>query len=189
MNDNDFNEMIKKAQAMIQNNQIPDDIKALVNNLQNSNSSFNTLSNSKTNNSTNVSTNNTYSSYNYSSNYNPSSSHTENSNSNYNSRNLNKTNINSNIQEKNNSQNNYYSSTSNEQNNTNTSNIDLETLMKIQNIMSKMKDSSDDDMSKLLLSLKPYLRNGKKEKIDEYIQLIKMGKMTQLLDLFGGEKK
>ena len=61
--------------------------------------------------------------------------------------------------------------------------------MKIQNIMSKMKSANgNDDMSKLLMSLKPYLRDGKKEKVDEYIKLIKMGKMTQLFDGFGGDK-
>ena len=63
-------------------------------------------------------------------------------------------------------------------------------MMKLQNIMSKMKSlNNDDDMSKLLMSLKPYLRNEKKEKVDEYIKLIKMGKMTQAFDLFGGDKK
>ena len=54
-------------------------------------------------------------------------------------------------------------------------NLDMETIMKIQNIMSKMKSANgNDDMSKLLMSLKPYLRDGKKEKVDEYIKLIKM---------------
>ena len=68
--------------------------------------------------------------------------------------------------------------------------IDMETIMKIQNIMAKMKtNNNDDDMSKLLMSLKPYLRDTKKEKLDEYMKLIKMGKMTQMLDLFGGDKK
>ena len=46
MNNNDMNDMIKKAQSMIQNNQIPDDIKNLINNFQNSN----TTSNSQRNN-------------------------------------------------------------------------------------------------------------------------------------------
>ena len=65
----------------------------------------------------------------------------------------------------------------------------MDTMIKIQKIMSKMKSfNNDDDMSKLLLSLKPYLRNEKKEKVDEYIKLIKMGKMTQAFDLFGGDK-
>ena len=61
--------------------------------------------------------------------------------------------------------------------------------MKLQNIMSKMKNSDNDDMSRLLLSLKPYLRDGRKDKIDDYIKLIKMGKMTQILESFGGDKK
>ena len=61
--------------------------------------------------------------------------------------------------------------------------------MKLQNVMSKMKNSENDDMSKLLLSLKPYLRDGRKDKVDEYIQLIKMGKMTELFNSFGGDKK
>jgi len=63
-------------------------------------------------------------------------------------------------------------------------------MMKIQNVMSKMKSlDNNDDMSKLLNSLKPYLRNEKQEKVDEYIKLIKMGKMTQFFDAFGGGKK
>ena len=144
MNDNDLNEMIKKAQSMIKNNQIPDDIRNLINNFQNSNNNFNN-------------------SYNY------------NNNQNFNSSNQ--------PLSPNNNQ--------NENNNTNSSipNIDIETLMKIQNIMNKMKNSENDDMSKLLLSLKPYLRDTKKEKIDEYIQLIKMGKLTQLFNTSGGDKK
>ena len=67
--------------------------------------------------------------------------------------------------------------------------IDMETILKLQNVMSKMKSfNNNDDMSQLLNSLKPYLRNEKKEKVDEYIKLIKMGKMTQAFDLFGGDK-
>ena len=173
MNDNDINEMIKKAQSMIQNNQIPEDIKSLINNFQNSNNNSN--ANNRNNN------NNTYrnNSYNYSSNYNSSTN------------NMNKSNINSNNQNNNNLNSSSRSNTNlnSDSTSTNFNNIDMETLMKIQNIMSKMKNSDNDDMSKLLLSLKPYLRNGKKEKVDEYIQLIKMGKITQFLDLFGGDQK
>ena len=185
MNDNDLNEMIKKAQSMIQNNQIPDDIKSLINNLQNSN------------NNTSSNVNNTYrnNSYNYSSSNNQkNNSNNNSSNSTYsNNTNFNNGNYNNTEKKYNNSnyQNSSQVSNNNEKSDLNsiTSNIDMETLMKIQNIMSKMKNSDNDDMSKLLLSLKPYLRDGRKEKIDEYIQLIKMGKMTQFLDLFGGDKK
>ena len=48
---------------------------------------------------------------------------------------------------------------------------------------------NNDDMTKLLMSLKPYLRDQKKGKVDEYVKLIKMGKMTQFFDGFGGDKK
>ena len=178
MDENNMSEMFKKAQYMIQNNQIPDDIKNLINNLQNSNTSnssnnSNNFNNSgysqntkKVNNSYNTYNNNNYSSYNKSSNsYNNSYS-----NSNYNAQNNN--------------------NKSNEQNSNNSiPNIDMDTLMKLQNIMSKMKNSDNDDMSRLLLSLKPYLRDGRKDKIDDYIKLIKMGKMTQILESFGGDKK
>ena len=87
---------------------------------------------------------------------------------------------------------NFQSNSSNPNNNSENSgfpDIDIETMMKLQNIMSKMKSvNSDDDMSKLLISLKPYLRNEKQEKVDEYIKLIRMGKITQAFDLFGGDK-
>ncbi len=180
MNDNDLNEMIKKAQYMIQNNQIPDDIKNLVNNFQNQNNSS----------SSNVqSTNNRNVSNNYSNTQNTNSRNYTNmkNSSNYNSTNsFNTYNTGNNNNSFNNTQNN---SVRNNSGDSQAPNIDMETLLKLQSIMSKMKNSSDDDMSRLLLSLKPYLRNGKKEKIDEYIQLIKMGKMTQILNSFGGEKK
>ena len=79
---------------------------------------------------------------------------------------------------------------SNDNNSQDFPNIDVETMMRIQNIMSKMKSAdSNDDVSKLLISLKPYLRDEKKGKIDEYIKLIRMGKMTQMFESFGGDKK
>ena len=57
------------------------------------------------------------------------------------------------------------------------------------NLVSKINNqTSDDDMSRLLFALKPYLRNEKKEKIDEYIKLIKMGKIAQFINIFGGDK-
>lgn len=192
MNDNDMNEMIKKAQSMIQNNQIPDDIKTLINNFQNSNSnnfssSGNTNNNVKNNtfNSTNNKNHSNFNPTNNRSNYNSNFNSTNNRN-NYNS-NYNKP-INSNSS---NTSNNFNDSTNSNSNNSETKmpDIDIETMMKIQKIMSQMKSSNDDDMSKLLMSLKPYLRDTKKEKLDEYMKLIKMGKMTQLFNSFGGDQK
>lgn len=125
MDNNDMNNLIKKAQEMIQNNQIPDELKDIIKNMP----SNNTLSTNKSNSSSD------------------------------------KTNLN---------------------NLNDPSNIDINKLM---NLVSKINSqTSDDDMSRLLFALKPYLRNEKKEKIDEYIKLIKMGKIAQFIDIFGGDK-
>ena len=70
------------------------------------------------------------------------------------------------------------------------SNISSSDLEKMSELLKKMKDQSgNDDLSQLLYALKPYLRNQKQEKIDSYVKLIKMGKMAQFLDIFGGENK
>lgn len=105
-------------------------------------------------------------------------------------------NYNPNPKQTNNNQKNYntYSQMNNRQTSSSNSNnsmpdIDMATLMKMQNIMSKMKSSDNDDMSRLLLSLKPYLRDEKKDKIDEYIKLIKMGRLTQVIESLGGDKR
>ena len=105
-------------------------------------------------------------------------------------------NYNPNPKQTNNNQKNYntYSQMNNRQTNSSNSNnsmpdIDMATLMKMQSIMSKMKSSDNDDMSRLLLSLKPYLRDEKKDKIDEYIKLIKMGRLTQVIESLGGDKR
>lgn len=105
-------------------------------------------------------------------------------------------NYNPNPKQTNNNPKNYntYSQMNNRQTSSSNSNnsmpdIDMATLMKMQSIMSKMKSSDNDDMSRLLLSLKPYLRDEKKDKIDEYIKLIKMGRLTQVIESLGGDKR
>lgn len=81
---------------------------------------------------------------------------------------------------------------SNSNNNTDTSsneasanNIDFETFMKMKSIMDKM-NSKDNPRSKLLSSLKPYLKDDKKSKLDQYIQL---SKIIEILPLLGGDKR
>lgn len=76
----------------------------------------------------------------------------------------------------------------------NFSNIDINTLNQVKNLMGNFQSPNNQnnesaDMSKLLLALKPYLRDKKKGKIDEYINLVKMGKMANLFNLMGGDKK
>ncbi len=128
--DNNMNDLLKKAQEMINNNQVPDSIKEMMKNMNSSN--------------------------------------TESSVSNTNSENT----IN---------------------NSSNIPNFDPQTINQIKNIMGSFNSTNNnynnDDMSRLLLALKPYLRDKKQGKIDNYINLIKMGKMAKLFDLMGGDSK
>lgn len=66
-----------------------------------------------------------------------------------------------------------------DQQNSNKSSIDLETIIKFKTIMDKM-NSKDDPRSKLLISLKPYLKDSRKNKLDQYIQFLNMSKVISL---------
>lgn len=63
--------------------------------------------------------------------------------------------------------------------------IDFETLMKIKSIMEKM-NNNNDPRANLLLSLKPYLKESRKEKIDQYIKLFGMSKVLEMFNNSGG---
>lgn len=65
--------------------------------------------------------------------------------------------------------------------------IDIETLLKIKTIMDKM-NTHDDPRSTLLQSLKPYLNENRKNKIDQYIKLMNMSKVIEILPFLGGDK-
>ena len=67
--------------------------------------------------------------------------------------------------------------------------LDFETILKLKNIMEKMNSSGDDPRANLLLPLKPYLKEGRKHKVDQYVQFLKMEKMLEVLGPLGGEKK
>ena len=80
-----------------------------------------------------------------------------------------------------NSSNNDASTTiSNNLNNFDFSKIDMNTIMKAKNIMEKM-NTSNDPRSNLLASLKPYLRDNKKEKLDQYANLMNFTKIAEIL--------
>ena len=66
------------------------------------------------------------------------------------------------------------------------STIDFETIMKMKTIMEKMKGSKNDPRANLLLSLKPYLKESRKDKVDQYIKLFGM---TKVMDLFGNNRR
>ena len=65
--------------------------------------------------------------------------------------------------------------------------FDIGTIMKMKNIMDSMKSNRDDPRANLLKSLKPYLKESRKEKVDQYIQLFGMGKVFEMLGPLGGD--
>lgn len=76
---------------------------------------------------------------------------------------------------------------SNNENKSGTNNIDFETILKMKSIIEKM-NSKDDPRSKLLMSLKPYLRDSRKGKLDQYVQLFNMSKAFDVFNFSGGDK-
>lgn len=92
-----------------------------------------------------------------------------------------------------NSQNNSNSKSNNSNSNSNSSNqnnstssnfdfsgIDMNTILKMKSVMDKM-NNSNDPRSNLLSSLKPYLRDSKREKLDQYSNLLKMANIAELM--------
>lgn len=81
------------------------------------------------------------------------------------------------------------SSSSNNSNNSNTSNnsgnfdfsqIDMNTILKMKSVMEKL-NTSNDPRANLLYSLKPYLREERKGKIDQYANLLNVAKIADIL--------
>lgn len=70
-------------------------------------------------------------------------------------------------------------------NNFDFSNIDVNTIMKMKSVMEKLNDNNDPRKN-LLSSLKPYLRDSKKEKLDQYANLLNVAKIA---DLFKNDNK
>ena len=71
-----------------------------------------------------------------------------------------------------------------EENGSSFSNIDFETILKLKSIMETL-NQKDDPRSNLLYSLKPYLRESKQKKLDQYVNLFKI---TRLSNFFKNEK-
>lgn len=93
--------------------------------------------------------------------------------------------LNSNASSTQNASNNTNSNNSNNSNSDNASgfdfnNIDAATIMKITSAFGKMNDKNDP-RANLLYSLKPYLRDGKKEKLDQYVNLLNVSKIANIL--------
>ena len=148
MDNNELMEMMKRAQKMIDNNEIPKEIKMMAQNMSKAKAS----SNQQAKINGNVVSNSPI-----------------NANSN----------ISSNISANSSFANNTTSKLSG-------SNIDMNSVM---NLLNTMNLNNDDDLTRLLFALKPYLRNERKEKVDEYVKLIKLGKIAEVFDKLNNTKK
>lgn len=80
------------------------------------------------------------------------------------------------------------SCTESESNNSSSPGIDINTLLKMKSIMDKIGSNKNDPRANLLLSLKPYLKESRKSKIEQYIQLFHMTKIMEAFSENGGEK-
>ena len=68
------------------------------------------------------------------------------------------------------------------------SNIDINTITNIKNIMDKVNISKNSADTNLLTSLKPYLKESRKSKVDQYINILAMSKAMNLFSNSGGDK-
>ena len=166
----DMSEMIKKFSMMMNNQEMPDNLKNMLNSVSSSTGNSSD-ENNKYNNCNDINNNNNY------------SDNTENSDNDFgNFSNSNNSNSNSN---------NNNNNSDNRSNNFNNpfGNIDMNTILKMQHVMNSMNDKQNDSRTNLLMSLKPYLKESRKNKVDQYIQLMKMGKIFEIMNPLGGDNK
>lgn len=81
-----------------------------------------------------------------------------------------------------------HSSQSNSEAGQNSSNFDFETILKMKSIIDKM-NAKDDPRSNLLQSLKPYLNENRRSKIDQYVQLMNLSRVMDVFPFIGGDNK
>lgn len=86
-----------------------------------------------------------------------------------------------NEQENSNTTNNQSQTENNTSNNFDLNNIDMDTIMKFSSAFGKIKNSKNDPRANLLNSLKPYLRDEKKGKIDQYMNLLNVSKIAEIM--------
>lgn len=75
------------------------------------------------------------------------------------------------------------SSTSNDSSSsesTSDSNIDITTMLKIKEMMDKISSFHNDKRSNLLLALKPYLRESRQTKLDQYMKLLNIAPLLEM---------
>lgn len=80
-------------------------------------------------------------------------------------------------------------SSTNSNTNNDFSNIDINTIMKMQQIVKSINSEQSSSRVNLLRSLKPYLKPSRQDKVEQYIQLFNMEKVFEMMNHDGGGKK
>ena len=80
------------------------------------------------------------------------------------------------------------SSNSENSSNKNNFNLDMNTILKMKSIMENM-NNKNDPRANLLYSLKPYLRDSKKNKVDQYVNMLNISKIADLMNKPNNDKK
>ena len=71
--------------------------------------------------------------------------------------------------------------TNNSNNNFDINGLDMNTIMKMSSVFQKMNNTKNDPRANLLNSLKPYLRDSKKDKLDNYMNLLNVTKIAEII--------
>lgn len=158
MSNNDMNDLFANVKKMVDSGNIPDDVKQMMNNLQNNSNSQNSNGNSASSANSAPDLNNILSKVSPEMLNNLGSMLNSNNQSNQNS-----------------SQNGNF-------------NLDMNTIIKMKSIMENM-NNKNDPRANLLYSLKPYLRDGKKDKLDQYVNLLNVSKIADLMNKNNNDNK
>lgn len=65
-------------------------------------------------------------------------------------------------------------------------NFDFDMMMKMKRVMDSVQSTKNSPEANLLLSLKPYLNNNRKQKLDQYMQFLNMAKILEAFNSNGG---
>lgn len=79
-------------------------------------------------------------------------------------------------------------SSANNNSNQNNFNLDMNTILKMKSIMESM-NNKNDPRANLLYSLKPYLRECKKDKVDQYVNMLNISKIADFMNKPNVDKK
>ena len=174
----DMSNLINKFSSMLKNNELPPELSNVLQSVTGNSVSSNTNSNPNRNFSSKYNKNGSNHNYNNSIGNNFCNSSNDNLNNSYrdiSSDSKNSANIgnidfsNINIDAIKNILGQNSNSDSKKNNDSSSFNIDINTMLKMKSIIDAMNSQKDDPRANLLKSLKPYLKESRKEKVDQYI--------------------